>query len=667
MKVAIRVDASAGIGSGHVFRCINIATELRRFGHLVVFFMRENPESLSERVRDSGFKVVNVPALNLEDSSNPFALDAERDAKHFINLCSGLMVDWVLVDHYGANVSWETLVAERFPTMAIDDFSDRPHKTQIVINPNLLSAAHESLFARNSKDSTTVTGVDFIPISPNSSYPHFSDPNVYSANQPISIYFGASDSFGLTHKVAKVLLQDLKLPNSIHVLVGLNSRSRREILDLAETHANLLVHNFTDDLGSIFSVAPISIGAGGSTVWERLLYQNHCLVFAIADNQVALSESLSSLGVIEFAGLYSESLEPTLTQTINDFISSLPFKNDNFLKLDLDRHGASRIAALISVSEGDSDSFNLGVPSESNEEVRSSGLELFWRDLQVCTINVSQSDSQVSFSIEDCNFAHSIETAAGLNLDSIVCKLLQLRYPQLYLSNSSTPKFKILFLLSPSSWINDFIWDHLGSLLNSGYSVKIAHEILEEEHADICVLLGFEELISPEQILQFKSVVVVHESDLPRGRGWSPMTWRILNGEQSMILTLFQAAEKVDRGVIYGTREVALNGVEMLIELREIQISQSLKLISEFVEDFPNSLIKARAQVGEPTYFPRRTKIDSHCNSDSTLDSIFDLLRVSDSRRYPVYFKKNGFTFSLRLDRISNLDEEEMARGKGEK
>jgi spore coat polysaccharide biosynthesis predicted glycosyltransferase SpsG/folate-dependent phosphoribosylglycinamide formyltransferase PurN len=629
--------------------------------------MRENPESLSERVRDSGFKVVNVPALNLEDSSNPFALDAERDAKHFINLCSGLMVDWVLVDHYGANVSWETLVAERFPTMAIDDFSDRPHKTQIVINPNLLSAAHESLFARNSKDSTTVTGVDFIPISPNSSYPHFSDPNVYSANQPISIYFGASDSFGLTHKVAKVLLQDLKLPNSIHVLVGLNSRSRREILDLAETHANLLVHNFTDDLGSIFSVAPISIGAGGSTVWERLLYQNHCLVFAIADNQVALSESLSSLGVIEFAGLYSESLEPTLTQTINDFISSLPFKNDNFLKLDLDRHGASRIAALISVSEGDSDSFNLGVPSESNEEVRSSGLELFWRDLQVCTINVSQSDSQVSFSIEDCNFAHSIETAAGLNLDSIVCKLLQLRYPQLYLSNSSTPKFKILFLLSPSSWINDFIWDHLGSLLNSGYSVKIAHEILEEEHADICVLLGFEELISPEQILQFKSVVVVHESDLPRGRGWSPMTWRILNGEQSMILTLFQAAEKVDRGVIYGTREVALNGVEMLIELREIQISQSLKLISEFVEDFPNSLIKARAQVGEPTYFPRRTKIDSHCNSDSTLDSIFDLLRVSDSRRYPVYFKKNGFTFSLRLDRISNLDEEEMARGKGEK
>ena len=134
-----------------------------------------------------------------------------------------------------------------------------------------------------------------------------------------------------------------------------------------------------------------------------------------------------------------------------------------------------------------------------------------------------------------------------------------------------------------------------------------------------------------------------------------------------MILTLFQAAEKVDSGVIYGTREVALNGVEILMELREIQISQSLELISEFVGDFPNSLIKARAQVGEPTYFPRRTKIDSHCNSDSTLDSIFDLLRVSDSRRYPVYFKKNGFTFSLRLDRISSLDEEEAARGKGEK
>ena len=134
-----------------------------------------------------------------------------------------------------------------------------------------------------------------------------------------------------------------------------------------------------------------------------------------------------------------------------------------------------------------------------------------------------------------------------------------------------------------------------------------------------------------------------------------------------MILTLFQAAEKVDSGVIYGTREVALSGVEMLTELREIQISQSLDLISEFVGDFPNSLNKAQAQIGAPTYFPRRTKIDSYCNSDSTLDSIFDLLRVSDSHRYPVYFKKNGSTFSLRLGRISSLDDEEMARSKGEK
>lgn len=667
MKVAIRVDASTGIGSGHVFRCINIATELRRYGHLVVFFMRENPESLSERVRASGFKVVNVPAFNPDDSSNPFALDVERDAMHFINLCSGMMVDWVLVDHYGANASWEKLVAEKFPTMAIDDFSDRAHKTQIVINPNLLSAEHESLFAQNSKNSATVSGLDFIPISPNSSFPHFSTPSTDSAIQAISIYFGASDPFGLTLKVAKILLQDMSFPNSIHVLMGINLESRQEILDLAETYPNLSVHDFTDDLGSIFSIAPISIGAGGSTVWERLLYQNHCLVFAIADNQVALSESLSSLKVIEFAGLYSEALEPSLNQTIRAFILSLPFKNDNFLKLDLDRHGASRIAALVSVSGGDLDSFNLGAPGKSNKEVRGSGLQLFWRDLQVCTITTSQSDSQVSFSLGDRNFAHSIETAAGLNLDSIICKLLQLRYPQLYLSNSSTPKFKILFLLSPTSWINDFIWDHLGTLLDSGYSVKIAHEILEEEHADICVLLGFEELISPEQTLQFKSVVVVHESDLPRGRGWSPMTWRILNGEKSMILTLFQAAEKVDSGVIYGTREVALSGVETLTELREIQISQSFDLISEFVGDFPNSLNKAQAQIGAPTYFRRRTKIDSYCNLDSTLDSIFDLLRVSDPHRYPVYFKKNGSTFSLKLDRISSLDEEEMARSKGEK
>jgi hypothetical protein len=352
-----------------------------------------------------------------------------------------------------------------------------------------------------------------------------------------------------------------------------------------------------------------------------------------------------------------------MTQTIKSFISFLPFKNGGYQKLELDRRGASRIAALVSISGGDSNPFYLRLSNSSDRENNRLGLELFWRDLQICKIHTLVSGSHLSFRVEESNFANGIKATSGLNLDSVVCKLLHLRYPDLNLSYNPKSKFRILFLLSPTSWINDFIWDHLGSLLTSGHSVKVAHEILEGENADICVLLGFEEVLSPEKILQFKSVVVIHESDLPRGRGWSPMTWRILNGEQSMILTLFQAAIKVDSGVVYGTRKVVLNGAEMLPELREIQIAKSLELINEFVGDFPNSLRKAQPQVGEPTYFPRRTKNDSYCSSDSTLDSIFNLLRVSDSRRYPVHFEKHGFIFSLRLDRISRQEEKEITRG----
>jgi len=663
MKVAIRVDASAGIGSGHVFRCIKIATELRKFGHFVIFFMKDNQDSLIELVRAAGFKVFNVPSFNSIDSSDPFSLDVEGDATHFISLCSGLMVDWVIVDHYGANISWESLVSEKFPTMAIDDFSDRTHKTQIVLNPNHLSVEHASLFAQSSKDSATVSGSDFIPISQDSKYPQFSASIDSSATPAISIYFGASDSFSLTHKIAKILLEDLKLPNLIHVLMGLNSNSRNVMLELAQDYPNLLIHDFTDDLGSVFSGAPISIGAGGSTVWERLFYNNHCLVFAIADNQVALSESLSSLNVINFAGLYSDSLEPFLQRVIKDFISSYTAKKDDLLRLQLDRHGASRIAALVSICSGDADSFNLRCSSRGGLENTDLELELFWRDLQICKINALSDGARLNFSLEENNFTYGIKTSSGLDLESIACKLLSQRYPALYLSYGLMPKFRILFLLSPTSWVNDFLWPHILSLLNSGHSVKVSHDILEEDNADICVLLGFEDILRPEQILQFKSVVVVHESDLPKGRGWSPMTWRVLNGEQSMILTLLQAAAKVDSGVIYGSRQVSLTGIELLPELRELQIAKSLELISEFVDEFPESLGKAQPQIGNPTYFPRRTRVDSQCDSDSTIESIFDLLRVSDWRKYPVYFKRNGSIFSLRLERVSKIKSREITKG----
>ena len=57
---------------------------------------------------------------------------------------------------------------------------------------------------------------------------------------------------------------------------------------------------------------------------------------------------------------------------------------------------------------------------------------------------------------------------------------------------------------------------------------------------------------SKKNILEkFKNNLVVHESDLPNGRGWSPMSWQVLEGHKKIPFTLIEADRKVDCGIIY--------------------------------------------------------------------------------------------------------------------
>ena len=76
----------------------------------------------------------------------------------------------------------------------------------------------------------------------------------------------------------------------------------------------------------------------------------------------------------------------------------------------------------------------------------------------------------------------------------------------------------------------------------------------------------------PDQFrLRFRHTLVVHESDLPQGKGWSPLTWQILAGQVSIPVTLFEAVKRADSGPIYAQRWLHFEGHELIDELRAAQ------------------------------------------------------------------------------------------------
>ena len=169
---------------------------------------------------------------------------------------------------------------------------------------------------------------------------------------------------------------------------------------------------------------------------------------------------------------------------------------------------------------------------------------------------------------------------------------------------------------------------------------------------DLCFYIGCEQIVGKNVRSQFKHNLVVHESDLPHGRGWSPLTWQILEGSNSISIVLFEATESVDAGKIYLKDSLLFTGLELIEELREVQAVATIKMCQRFVDDYPALVIDGIEQVGDPTFYEKRTPSDSQINKSRSIESLFPLLRVADYERYPVCFDIKGARFRIKVEAL---------------
>src|SRR5262249_23831195 len=138
--VAIRADASAHIGSGHVVRCLALADGLAARGGEVTFVTRELPPHLRDAVLRSGHRHVSlalpIPG-GLDAPQEPWPQDQQLlDAASTREALVAFKPEWLVVDHYGLAEHWETdMHASGVRVLAIDDLA-RAHSCDILLDAN---------------------------------------------------------------------------------------------------------------------------------------------------------------------------------------------------------------------------------------------------------------------------------------------------------------------------------------------------------------------------------------------------------------------------------------------------------------------------------------------------------------------------------------------------
>jgi methionyl-tRNA formyltransferase len=208
----------------------------------------------------------------------------------------------------------------------------------------------------------------------------------------------------------------------------------------------------------------------------------------------------------------------------------------------------------------------------------------------------------------------------------------------------------IITILSDSdSWLNDFLGPLVQALRGQGHSTCRVHRPSDIPEGTLAFFLGCGQLV-PEPILRRnRHNLVVHESALPAGRGWSPLTWQILEGKNEIPVTLLEAEGAVDSGKIYLRETMRFTGCELVDELRRTQAGTTITMCLDFVARYPGITEQGREQTGEASYYQRRSPASSKLDIDKTIAEQFNLLRVVDNERYPAYFSCAGETFLVSI------------------
>lgn len=168
---------------------------------------------------------------------------------------------------------------------------------------------------------------------------------------------------------------------------------------------------------------------------------------------------------------------------------------------------------------------------------------------------------------------------------------------------------------------------------------------------DLLFLISCHEIIGADTRSLYRATLVIHASDLPEGRGWSPHIWQILEGRKKITVTLLEAEDQVDSGAIWAQRILSLEGHELYDEINRALFAIEFELMDYAVDNFDQ--ITPRQQDGRtPTYYHRRGPEDSRLDPQETLAEHFDLLRVADPARCPAFFDLRGHRYIIRLEKV---------------
>lgn len=211
---------------------------------------------------------------------------------------------------------------------------------------------------------------------------------------------------------------------------------------------------------------------------------------------------------------------------------------------------------------------------------------------------------------------------------------------------------RVTVVVDNPSWILPYAERLVAEFCASGDHAVLLQRYLDVPEGAVAFYLGCINIAPPEVVARNKRNLVVHESDLPRGRGFSPLSWQILNGESEIAVCLLEAVAEVDAGPVIYRDRVEFAGHELIDDMRDTIGDITMRLCRRFLAE--PTPVAGEAQKGTPTVFARRRPTDSRLDPEKSIVDQFELLRIVDNNKYPAWFDYRGHRYRIRIDKVES-------------
>lgn len=334
----IRADAGKEIGTGHVMRCLSIASALQERGQEVLFVLADEEAAGLLTARKQAYTVLHTTYSRMEEELS-FLLPMLEEKRP----------DLLLVDSYFVTPYYLEQVGNYTKTAYVDDTFLFPYPVDVVINYNIYGEGlpyEEKALPRNKE---FLLGCDYVPLREEFRevfYP------VREKAEKALITTGGSDKYNLAGQILKYALADVCAGKmEYHVISGALNSNLQKLHAIAAGHANVHIHQNVSNMSELMKQCDIAVTAGGSTMYELCAVGVPIICFSFVDNQEKIVETFVEKGLVCYGGNYLKEKERMFPRIVDNIrlLKEKPCRDDYSRRARelVDGMGAVRIAGKL--------------------------------------------------------------------------------------------------------------------------------------------------------------------------------------------------------------------------------------------------------------------------------------------------------------------------------